>query len=135
MPPEITEILAGTSILVVLAICGGTLLSLALTIGITVFALRFIRKTVGQNRGVLQDGIPAQARIVNVRQTGVMLNNQPQIAFDLEVQPPGGTPYPVQAKAIIPLINIPQFQPGAEIPVKIHPTDPTQIALDIYQQR
>jgi len=57
-----------------------------------VFAIRFIRKTVGPNRGVLQDGIPAQARIVSVRQTGVMLNNQPQIAFELEVQPPGGAP-------------------------------------------
>ncbi len=133
MPPEITEILAGTSIVVVLAICGGTVLSLALTIGITVFALRFVRKTVGQNRGVIQDGIPAQAKIVGVRQTGVMLNNQPQIAFDLEVHPPGGSPY--QAQAVIPMINIPQFQPGAEVPVKIHPSDPTQVALDIYQQR
>ncbi len=135
MPPEITEILAGTSIVVVLAICGGTVLSLALTIGITVFALRFVRKTVGQNRGVIQDGIPAQAKIVGVRQTGVMLNNQPQIAFDLEVHPPGGSPYQAQAKAVIPMINIPQFQPGAEVPVKIHPSDPTQVALDIYQQR
>ncbi|MCP4540547.1 MAG: hypothetical protein GY832_25705 [Chloroflexi bacterium] len=135
MPPEITEILAGTSILVVLSICGGTVLSLAITIGITIFAIRLIRKTVGPNRGVLQDGIPAQAKIVNVRQTGVMLNNQPQILFDLEVQPPGGAPYQAQAKAVIPMINIPQFQPGAEVPVKIHPSDPTQVVMDIYQQR
>ncbi len=135
MPPEITEILAGTSIVVVLAICGGTVLSLALTIGITIVAMRFIRKTVGQNRGVIQDGIPAQAKIVGVRQTGVMLNNQPQIAFDLEVHPPGGMPYQAQAKAVIPMINIPQFQPGAEVPVKIHPSDPTQVVMDIYQQR
>jgi hypothetical protein len=134
MPPELTEILAGTSILVVLAVCGGTVLSLALTIGITVFALRFIRKTVGTDRGVLQDGIAARAKIVGVRQTGVMLNNQPQIAFELEVQPPGGTPYRVQAKAVIPMINIPQFQPGAEVPVKIHPTDPTKVELDVSSQ-
>jgi hypothetical protein len=133
MPPEITELLAGASVVVVLAICGGIVLSLALTIGITVFAIRFIRKTVGPNRGVLQDGIPAQARIVSVRQTGVMLNNQPQIAFELEVQPPGGTPYQAQAKAVIPMIHIPQFQPGAEVPVKIHPSDPTQVVMDIYQ--
>ena len=45
MPPEITEILAGTSTIIVLAICGGTVLSLALTIGITVFAIRFVRKS------------------------------------------------------------------------------------------
>jgi len=31
------------------------------------------------------------------------------------------------------MINIPQFQPGAEVPVKIHPSDPTQVVMDIYQ--
>ena len=133
MPPEITEILAGTSIFVVLSICGGTVLSIALTIGITVFVMRFIRKTVGPNRGVLQNGIPTQAKIVSVRQTGVMLNNQPQILFELEVQPPGGAPYRAQTKAVIPMINIPQFQPGVDVPVKIHPTDPTQVVMDVYQ--
>ena len=133
MPPGLTELLAGTSIVVVLAICGGTVLSLALTIGITIVAIRLIRRTVGPDRGILQNGIPAQAKIVSVRQTGVMLNNQPQILFDLEVQPPGGTPYRAQTKAIIPMVNIPQFQPGVEVPVKIHPSDPTQVVMDVYQ--
>ena len=133
MPPELTELLAGTSIMITLAICGGTVLSIALTVGVVMFARRMINNMVGPNRGVLQSGIPAQARIVAVRQTGVMLNHQPQILFDLEVQPPGSAPYRAQAKAVIPMVNIPQFQPGAEVPVKIHPADPNQVALDIYQ--
>ncbi len=133
MPPEITELLAGTSIVVVLTVCGSIVLTIALTIGITIFARRLINKTVGPNRGVLQNGMPAQAKIVNVRQTGVMLNNQPQILFDLEVQPPGGAPYRTQTKAVIPMVNIPQFQPGVEVPVKIHPSDPTQVVMDVYQ--
>ena len=133
MPPEFTEIFAGTSIFIILAICGGTVLSLALTAGITVFAIRLVRNMVGPDRSILQNGIPAQARIMSVQQTGVMVNDQPQITFDLEVRPPGGIPYRAQTKAVIPLVNIPQFQPGAEMPVKIHPTDPTQVVLDIYQ--
>ncbi len=133
MPPEITQILAGTSIFVILSVCGGTILSIALTVGAIIFARRMINKTVGANRGVLQDGMPAQAKIVGVRQTGVMLNNQPQILFDLDVHPPGGAPYRAQAKAVIPIINIPQFQPGVDVPVKIHPSDPTQVVLDVYQ--
>jgi hypothetical protein len=133
MPPELTELLAGTSIFVVLSVCGGAVLSVALTIGAIVFARRLVNKTVGPNRGVLQNGIPAQATIVGVRQTGVMLNNQPQILFDLEVQPSGGAPYRAQAKAIIPMINIPQFQPGVDVPVKIHPTDLAQVVMDVYQ--
>ncbi len=133
MPPEVTDLLAGTTIFVTLAICGGAVLSIALTVGIIMFVRRFVSKTVGLNHDVLQNGIPAQAKIVAVRQTGVMLNYQPQIAFDLDVQPPGGALYRAQAKAIIPMVNIPQFQPGVEVLVKIHPTDPTQVVLDIYQ--
>jgi len=133
MPPEITQILTGTSIFIVLAVCGGSVLSIVLTVGIVIFARRMINKTVGPNRGVLQNGMPAQATIVSVRQTGVMLNNQPQILFDLDVHPPGGAPYRAQAKAVIPIVNIPQFQPGAEAPVKIHPSDPTQVVMDVYQ--
>ena len=133
MPPELTELLPGITAVTAVAVCAGTVLSIALTIGITVFAIRVIRKTVGPNRSVLQNGIPAHAKIVGVRQTGVMLNNQPQIAFELEVQPPGGASYRAQTKAVIPMINIPQFQPGAEMPVKIHPADPTQVVLDVYQ--
>ena len=82
----------------------------------------------------MQNGISAQARIVSVQQTGVMVNYQPQVAFQLEVTPPGGAPYQAQAKAVIPMVNIPQFQPGVEVPVKIHPTDPTQVVLDVYKQ-
>jgi hypothetical protein len=92
-----------------------------------------VRKMVGPDRSVLESGIPAMARIVNVRQTGMMVNNQPQIAFQLEVHPPSGSPYQVETKAVIPMINIPQFQPGAEIPVKIHPADPSKVVLDVYK--
>jgi hypothetical protein len=133
MPPEVTELLTGTSIFIVLAVCGGIVLSIALTIGITIFVRRLITKTVGPNRSVLQNGIPAKAKIMGVQQTGVMLNNQPQILFDLEVHPPRGMPYRAQTKAVIPMVNIPQLQPGIEVPVKIHPTDANQVVLDIYQ--
>ena len=136
MPPELTELFglfSGLSVLMVIAICGGTLLSLAVTAGITIFAIRMVRKMVGPDRSVLASGIPAMARIVNVRQTGMMVNNQPQIAFQLEVHPPSGSAYQVETKAVIPMINIPQFQPGAEIPVKIHPADPSKVVLDVYQ--
>jgi len=121
------------SIFVVIATCGGGLLSIALTVGIILFIRHFISKNVAPNRSILQNGIPAQAKILGARHTGMMLNDQPQIEFDLDVQPPGGMSYRAQAKATIPMINIPQFQPGMALPVKIDPSDPMQVALDIYQ--
>ena len=133
MPFDITDLLTNMSIFAIVATCGGALLSIALTVGIIVFVRRFISKNVAPDRGILQNGISAKAKIVSVRQTGMMVNNQPQIEFDLDVQQPGGAPYRAQAKAIIPLVHIPQFQPGVDVPVKIHPSDPMQVALDIYQ--
>jgi hypothetical protein len=133
MPPEFAELFGTTSVLMVLGICACTAISLVVTIGITVFAIRFIRKKVGPDRDILQNGIPAKARILSLQQTGVMVNYQPQVVFNLEVQPPGGTSYQVQTKAVIPMVNIPQFQPGTEVPVKIHPTDPKKVVMDVYQ--
>ena len=132
MPPEIADILAGTSTIVILAVCASIVFSIVLTIGVTFFAIRMIRKATGPDKSILKNGIDAKARIVSVQQTSVMVNYQPQIAFTLEIHPPGGTPYQAQTKAVIPMVNIPQLQPGVEVPVKIHPTDPTKIALNIY---
>jgi hypothetical protein len=129
MPPEITQLLAGASVLTIVGVCGSIVLSLAVTIGVTLLVIRFVRKTVGQDRTVVENGIPARAKILSLRQTGVMLNNQPQVEFQLEVHPPSGMPYHAQAKAVIALVSIPQFQPGAEVAVKIHPTDQTKVVI------
>jgi hypothetical protein len=128
----ITELLAGSTVLVVLLICAGTVVTIVFTVGITWLAIVLIRKAMGPNRGILQNGIPAKAKIVSVQQTGVMVNYQPQVAFQLEVTPPNGVPYQAQTKAVIPMVNIPQFQPGVEVPVKIHPTDPSKVVMDVY---
>jgi hypothetical protein len=133
MPPEIADLLVGASTPIILTACIGIALSLIVTIGVTVLIIRMVRKTVGPDRGILQNGISAQAKILGVQQTGTMVNNQPQIAFTLEVHPPGGEPYQAQTKAVIPMVNIPQLQPGTEVPVKIHPTDPTKVVMNIYQ--
>jgi hypothetical protein len=133
MPPELTALVGGSTVLVVILVCGSILVTTVITIGVTWLAIRLIRKTMGPNRSILQNGIPAKAQILSVQQTGVMVNYQPQVAFQLEVHPPGDAPYQAQAKAVIPMVNIPQFQPGTEVPVKIHPTDPTQVVLDVYQ--
>jgi competence protein ComGC len=125
MSTDVSQIITESSTLAI----GFTLLSLALTLVITLLVLRFVRKALGQDRSIVQNGIPARAKILSVQQTGLMLNNQPQVEFQLEVYPPTGMPYQAQAKAIIGLVSIPQFQPGVEIPVKIHPTDLSKVAL------
>jgi hypothetical protein len=132
MPPGVTELLTGSTVLIVVLVCGGIVVTAAFTIGITWLAIRLVRKAVGPDHSILQSGIPAQGKILSVQQTGVMVNYQPQVELQLEITPPGGVPYQARTKAVIPIVNIPQFQPGAQVPVKIHPTDPTKVVLDLY---
>ncbi|ABX06360.1 hypothetical protein Haur_3724 [Herpetosiphon aurantiacus DSM 785] len=104
------------------------------TIGGLVFSFVLIvvlRRAFGPNKKLLQQGLPGQATIINVYQTGMMVNNNPQIGLVLQIDGPLGQ-YQTETKAVIPMISIPQFQPGAVLPVKIDPSNRNNIALDIY---
>src|SRR5260221_13452780 len=120
----------GLTLIIIAASCVFTLVTLAGT-GVLIW---WIMKRVSPNQNILQYGIPAQATIRQVWQTGTFINENPQVGMQLEVRPPGGAPYIAQLNAVVPLINIPQFQPGKVMPVKISPEDATKDELDVYGQ-
>ena len=127
---EMMTTIMGGSILLTCVIGGLITLVTLGSIGAVMF---FVFKALRPDPTIMKSGTPAQATIQNVWQTGTYVNNNPQIGMQLEVRPPNGVPYQAQVNAIIPLVNIPQFQPGAVVPVKIHPTDPSKVALDVYR--
>ena len=129
MPP-IGEWITGLSIAIIGITCLSFVGMTALTIVMVIVIRRFIQKKVGPDRTVLEQGITAKAKIISVQQTGMRVNYQPQAIFQLEVYPPNGAPYQATTKAVISMVNIPQYQPGAEISVKIHPTDPTRVEIN-----
>jgi len=127
---EMMSTIMGGSILLTCLIGGLVTVITLVSIGAVMF---FVFRALRPDPTITKSGIPAQATIQNVWQTGTYVNNNPQIGFQIEVRPPTGVPYVTQATAIIPLVNIPQFQPGAVVPVKIHPTDPSKVILDVYR--
>ncbi len=127
---EIMALVGGGSILLTCLVGG---LITVVTLGSMGAVMFFVFKAMRPDPTIMKSGTPAQATIQNVWQTGTYVNNNPQIGMQLEVRPPNGVPYQTQVNAIIPLVNIPQFQPGAVVPVKIHPTDPSKVALDVYR--
>ena len=127
---EMMTTIMGGSILLTCVIGGLITLVTLGSIGAVMF---FVFKALRPDPTIMKSGTPAQATIQNVWQTGTYVNNNPQVGMQLEVRPPTGLPYTAQVNAIIPLVNIPQFQPGAVVPVKIHPTDPSKVALDVYR--
>jgi hypothetical protein len=130
MPP-IEGLISGLSIAIVAIVCLSFVGMTVLTIVLIVVIRGFIQKKVGPDRMVLEQGIPAKAKIIHVQQTGVLVNYSPQVVFQLEVHPPNGVPYEATTKAVIPMVNIPQYQPGTEISVKIDPTNPTRVEIDM----
>lgn len=76
-----------------------------------------------------QTGIPAQGRLVQVQQTGRLVNYNPEIQALVEVHHPQRGPYQVQTTAVVPQIAIPRAQPGAQVQVRINPQNPNDIAL------
>ena len=128
---DISGILGGTMLITIVSIAGSCLLGLVITGGV-LFVIWRVMKGLGPNRQILQNGIPAQATIRQVWQTGTYVNYNPQIGMQLEVQPPNGAAYMAQVNAVVPMVNIPQFQPGVVVPVKISPTDPSKVELNVY---
>ena len=81
-------------------------------------------------RELMETGEPAQAKILEVRDTGVTINEiNPMIKLLLEVQPEEGEPYQTETRLLINRTQIPQFQPGMTIPVMIDPEDREQVAV------
>ena len=113
-----------------------TLLALVLTLcglsGCTAFDSLTGEKDARRIRSV---GQSAQALVLAIRDTGITVNNDPVVAFRLEVRPPGGAPYEVETRGLVGRLDVPQVQPGAVLPVAIDPQDPQKVALRIYRDR
>lgn len=76
-----------------------------------------------------QTGIPAQGRLINVQQTGRLVNYNPEIQALVEVHHPQLGVYQTQTTAIVPQIAIPRAQPGAPVQVRVSPQNQHEIAL------
>jgi hypothetical protein len=81
-------------------------------------------------------GVPASARVVKLWDTGITVNEDPVIGLEVEVARRDGSVYTATIpKSLISRLDIPQFQPGRTVSVRIDPQDPSLVALDVYQYR
>ncbi|HEX9823685.1 MAG TPA: DUF3592 domain-containing protein [Actinomycetota bacterium] len=75
-------------------------------------------------------GLPAQARIVGMSQTGVYLNEQPQVELTLELSTAVQGPYQVTLKEWVPLIMLGRLTSGQPLPVKVDPQNPQNVIIE-----
>jgi hypothetical protein len=75
-------------------------------------------------------GVPAEATIVQIWDTGVTVNNDPVVGFLLEVHPESRAAFQAKTKALVSRLAVPRVQPGARLRVFFDPKDTTRVAVD-----
>jgi type II secretory pathway pseudopilin PulG len=92
------------------------------------FILRLTRNA-SQNQKLLNGGMDAEAIIMQIAETGVRINEQPQVRIILEVHPANAPVFQSQATTVISYFQASQFQPGAHVQVKYDPSDMSKVAI------
>lgn len=70
---------------------------------------------------ILSAGHPAEAKILDISDTGTYINNNPLVNISLEVYPPAQQPFRTQLRQTISMIHLPSYQPGKLLNVKYIP--------------
>jgi len=82
-------------------------------------------------RQLLQTGVPAQATILTLADTGTTINGNPMADLLLDVRPADRPPFQARTRTIISRLRISMLQPGAVVPVRYDPNDLSKIAIDL----
>jgi hypothetical protein len=89
----------------------------------------FFKPMINTSR-LQKTGISGTARILEVRDTGVTINNSPQVKLIVEVKNSFGQRYQATMRVLVSRINPGAYQPGMEIPVKIDPKNEQNVVPD-----
>jgi hypothetical protein len=79
---------------------------------------------------LLTTGTPGTATVTSLTQTGMYMNEQPQIRMQLLVSLPGQTPYAAQHTEIVPLMLLSRLTSGSPLAVRVDPMNLNRIAVD-----
>ena len=102
------------------------ILFMAEGLGMVILSILFILKMEQQK---IKDGEPAVGLVTSAMQTGVYINEQPQLHFKLLVTRKGGAQYTTELKAVISLLSLDNFKAGAVVPLLVSQQDRNKVAF------
>jgi hypothetical protein len=77
----------------------------------------------------IKNGVTAQARVMKVWDTGVSINDNPQVGLLLHVTPSMSAAFDVEAKTIVSRMNAALVQPGITAEIKYDPQNPKRLQI------
>jgi hypothetical protein len=91
----------------------------------------FLRRILGtEDPDVETAGLSGRATIVSLREGGPYVNQRPTITMELDVDVPGREHFRAEARQAVGRLVIGRLEPGARIPVRVDPKDPTNVVVD-----
>ncbi len=83
--------------------------------------------------GTIKNGIKAEATVMKVWDTGVSINDNPQVGMLLDVRPSMGAAFQAEAKKIVSRLNTGIIQPGVKVQVLYDPANPKRLEVQTIQ--
>ena len=79
---------------------------------------------------LMKTGEQRQAKILEIWDTGVTVNNNPQIGMKVEITRKDGTKYETKIRSVVSRLQVQYFQPGTEIVVRVDPQHEDKAAIE-----
>ena len=100
---------------------------MAVSIGLGIYAIRQARR--GRHEQWLwKSGLKGRGTLVSAS-SGALVNEQPVMALELDLDVPGQAPRRVKRRLIVSNFAAPLMQPGLVLPVYVNPGDPEDILV------
>lgn len=104
-------------------------IGMAITLGALVLAFGPPLRRDMRAKQILAAGTPAEARVLDLKDTLVRYSDQPQLAIRLEVLPKDRPPYQVVIKRVVSPADLDLYARGRILEVKYDPAHPDQVAI------
>ena len=78
---------------------------------------------------LMQGGNDADGIVLQVHQTGILVNNLPQVNIQVQVVPARGQNFVTEVKEFLPFTELQNVQPGTKLKVKYNPRNHKQVMI------
>lgn len=115
-----------TSVIPLGLICVFSVVGILITVGSLLFVFKMLKNAKGPQ---IANGRSAPAVVLGVQDTGVTLNESPQVRVTLQVHPPDRAPYEAATSFFISRVQVGMLQQGAIAHVRYDPANPAVVAM------
>ena len=81
----------------------------------------------------IKNGVKTRAKVLEVRDTGVTINDNPQVGLKLELRTQEGTILQVDAKTVVSRLSVANVQPGVVANVIYDPLKPQRLVVESFE--